>query len=445
MKSDTRPLKLIFTRKILFSVCFMLFFWALFDALISIMTPIAIKNAGFSNTSLGLIIGFSSLAGAIFDFLLSKYLTRTHFRRIFLLMFLCCFAYPLVLTGAKSLWLFLIAMVIWGLYYDLNNFGSLDFVGRKFGEHTNAVSFFLMDFSTNMGYMLFSLVFAAGIVLTATPQTLLFLYLMLFLSFSGYLSLLYFNRKEKKDFIPDRRLHSFSFFVEAKLWLRINKIIFPLVILTLLFNIFDGFFWTLGPLLLASTPDIQTITSKLTQMQTDTVSTASVTSLTEFISTWFPVSDAMLLVYTVLIISIVIILFFFRSGLGKIRTAYIIFFFGALAMVLLIFLKNPLELFFPILFVIACSGFAMPLLDSAYADYVKNSYSVEKEIQGIQDFFVNVGYVIGPVLSGILADRFGYIRSFSFLGGFFMVVILAVLFFTPKNTTTASLKSLHKA
>src|SRR5260221_13134119 len=81
----------------LYVACLMLFFWTLFDGTVSYVTPLKISQAGFSDTTLGLIIGFSSVAGGVFDFLISKFLTNTHFRRLDLLMFALCFAYPLIL------------------------------------------------------------------------------------------------------------------------------------------------------------------------------------------------------------------------------------------------------------------------------------------------------------------------------------------------------------
>src|SRR5476651_1631208 len=91
-------------------VCIMLFFWSLFDGIGSYIAPLAITDDGLSKTMLGLVIGSSSFFGAIFDFLMSKYLRNTHFRRIYLLMFALCFTYPLILWHAKTIWIFLIAM-----------------------------------------------------------------------------------------------------------------------------------------------------------------------------------------------------------------------------------------------------------------------------------------------------------------------------------------------
>lgn len=133
-----------FSQRLLYLVSFMLFFWALFDGILGYLVPVVITSSGLSKTEMGLIFGFSSVAGAVFDFLLSKYLKNTHFRRIYLIMFACCFVYPLLLWQAKGIWLYLLAMSVWGLYYDLENFGNYDFVGRKAEEEEHASHFGVM-------------------------------------------------------------------------------------------------------------------------------------------------------------------------------------------------------------------------------------------------------------------------------------------------------------
>ncbi len=55
----------------------MLFFFTLFDGTVSYTAPLAMSQIGLSKTMLGMIIGTSSIFGAIFDFVLSKMLTNT--------------------------------------------------------------------------------------------------------------------------------------------------------------------------------------------------------------------------------------------------------------------------------------------------------------------------------------------------------------------------------
>jgi MFS family permease len=61
-------------------------------------------------------------------------------------------------------------------------------------------------------------------------------------------------------------------------------------------------------------------------------------------------------------------------------------------------------------------AFSAPSLNGAYADYVIRTPQYETEIEALQDFFTNLGYIIGPILAGFLADKTGNLNSFGFLG-----------------------------
>ena len=76
---------------------------------------------------------------------------------------------------------------------------------------------------------------------------------------------------------------------------------------------------------------------------------------------------------------------------------------------------------------------ASPSIDGAYADYISEAPQVEGQIQGLEDFAFNIGYVVGPILAGILADIFSIPIAFSILGfiGLFLAVVL--LRFTPTS------------
>lgn len=98
--------------KLLYMIATMLFFWAMFDGILGYLVPLVITQAGFSDTVMGIIFGSSSIVGGVFDFLLSKFLNNTHFRRLYLAMLAICALYPLILWQAKGIWMFLLAMAM---------------------------------------------------------------------------------------------------------------------------------------------------------------------------------------------------------------------------------------------------------------------------------------------------------------------------------------------
>jgi cyanate permease len=177
-----------FKHKTLYTVSLMLFFWSIYDGIISFISPILITERGFSNTLMGLIIGSSSMAGAVFDFILSKFLQNSYYRRLYLLMFGICFVYPLVLWQAKTIYLYLIAMALWGFYYDLQGFGNFDFVGREMETEEHASSFGVIGVFRSLGYLIAPLLVGLVIGQTLDWRPFALAWLFLLLSFFSIIS-----------------------------------------------------------------------------------------------------------------------------------------------------------------------------------------------------------------------------------------------------------------
>lgn len=390
-------------RKPLFLVSLMLFTWTLFDGTVSYISPLAITKAGFSETSLGLIIGSSSVAGAVFDFLLSKFMRNTHYRRVYLLMFVLSFLFPFLLWKASTIWMFFAAMAVWGFYYDLENFGNFDYVGRKLSQEEHARGFGIMSIFKNLGYMLAPLItgFIIGTYLDWKPYILMLIFL--FLSLIFYIALFVVARKNKQEFIADKEIKRKSFPKEISVWQHIIKLLFPVLILTMFLNILDAFFWTIGPI------------------------------IAENFSSIHPFNGLFMTAYSFPTLLAGWVVGNFAKKFGKKKTAFLSFSFGCLILSYFALAHNPL-IFLLIVFLSSCfTAIAWPAINGAYADYIAESPSYEKEIESIEDFFTNIGYVVGPILAGFLADKFGNITTFSLLGSTGAVIGILLIWITPRK------------
>jgi len=74
-----------------------------------------------------------------------------------------------------------------------------------------------------------------------------------------------------------------------------------------------------------------------------------------------------------------------------------------------------------------------PAINGAYADYINEAGRVENEINGLEDFFTNIGYVAGPMIAGFLVDLIGNTLTFSVLGVFGALSAVVLLVVTPKS------------
>lgn len=396
--------RLAVNRQPLFLASIMLFFWTLFDGSVSYISPLAIKQAGFSDTVLGLIIGSSSITGAAFDFLLSKFLHNTHFRRVYLIMLVLCFTFPIVMMQAKTIWIFLLAMAIWGIYFDLSNFGTFDFVGRKIENEEHASSFGIINVFKSLGYMLAPLII--GLILSSNSSITLSTYILMiiFLSIAClFFILLVTITKKGKELIQSKVAKTPVSFGELYLWKAIGKKLFPVLTLTLFFYIMDSFFWTIGPLIAESYKKLH------------------------------PFNGLFLTAYELPLLFIGWFIGNITQKFGKKRTAFYGFLIGSLFLCMFTFLHNLILIIFDVFMASIFLGLTIPALDGAYADYISETAKAEKEINALIDFSGNIAYIVGPISAGFLADKIGSATSFSIVGAVGVIIAIILIKFTPKK------------
>lgn len=396
--------KVGFSERLLYVLSFMLFFFAVFDGVLGYLVPIVVTSSGMSKTEMGFIFGSSSLFGGVFDFFLSKYLRNTHFRRIYLVMFCLCFVYPLILWSAKGLWLFLLAMAVWGLYFDLENFGNFDFVGRGTTEERHASHFGIISVFKALGYLVAPLI--AGILIGETIigwQPYIFAFVMIGISFLFFISLLIVGKRRVNRDENEHIRHKVNILREFFLWKGIGRVLLPVLMLTICFNILDAFFWTIGPLLAESFGNFHPFNGLFMTMY----------ELPPLLVGWFVGR--------------------ITNRFGKKKTAFSAFLLGSFMLLFLPVLKDPLAILILIFIASLFFGFSLPSINGAYGDYINETTTYEKEIAGLEDFATNVGYIIGPIFAGFLADKVGNIPSFTIFGFFGVIISIILLKTTPKS------------
>lgn len=391
------------THKSLYVLSLMFFFFVLFDGIVSFVTPLAITGAGISETMMGVIIGFSSLAGIFFDFLLCRVFKNTNFRKLLLLMFIVCLSYPLILWKAQSVFLFLIAMAMWGLYYDLFNLSSLDFVGRKVKKEEYVSSFGVIKVFSSLGYLLAPLIagLLIGKYLNFTPFGFAWLFLIIAILF--YFSLLFVSKREGKEYIDGSLLQTLSTLKELELWWKIGRFILPVLFLTLMINMIDATFWTIGPLL-----------------------SESLTNLGK-------AAGLFLVAYQLPPLFVGWIVGSITAKKGKKKTAFYALLIGSLFLSSFFLIENTYVLLITCFFASFFLSMAGPAAHGAHADYVVETSSASKEIVTLCDSFVNLGYIIGPILAGFLGQNFGHVYTFAILGSIGVIVAAVLILVTPKE------------
>ncbi|MDD4983816.1 MAG: MFS transporter [Candidatus ainarchaeum sp.] len=390
-----------FKHRALYAMAFLILFWTIFDGILEYIVPLVITGEAVSKTMMGIIIGTSSIAGFLFDILLCRIFKNATVRRMYLILFVICAFYPLILWQANTIWLYIIAMAIWGIYYDLFNVGRYDFVGRYVKKEEHASSFGLLSVFTAIGYLLSPLI--AGFVIQETVVFTPFIMSWFFLgiSFIFFIILLFTLKNGKANNVipkePEVKRR------ELYIWGQIGKLIFPVLIMTLMINVIDATFWTIGPLLVESWADLGILGSLF----------ISAYLLPPLFMGWIigPVTGL----------------------LGKKRTAIIALLLASIALIGFFFVPSHIVLIILALFIGLFVSVAYPANNSTYADYISESESVGTEIESQADIATNIGYVIGPILAGFLADTFGNIQAFGTIGIIGIGVSLILFLITPRK------------
>lgn len=382
-----------------------IFFWTIFDTIMTYITPLLIERNGFSNTLIGLIIGSSSIAGGLFDFIICKVFKNTHFRRVFLIMFALCFIYPILLWQAKTFWFFIFVMAVWGIYFDLYGFGAFDFIGRHTKKAAHAASFGLIQMFRALADIIAPLIIGLIIVVSIDWRTIAFGWLFLAIGFILFVILLVLMRKHptmKGAIIePVRRK---NLFIELHLWRKLGTLMMPVLFMTFYLFFIEAFFWTLAPLY------------------------AEDIAIKHF-------GGLFLAAYTLPALIVGWFISPLTKHFGKKRIALLGLLIGSLILSSFYYLSNPIIAIVAVFIASCFISMALPAIDAAYTDYISEAPQVEGEIESLEDFAFNMGYVVGPILAGVLADILSMAGAFSMLGLFGVILAIILLIITPRKIT----------
>ncbi|MBN2734120.1 MAG: MFS transporter [Methanomicrobiaceae archaeon] len=376
--------------------CMMILFFMLYDVIITYAVPLIVTEQGYSKTLLGIIFSTAAISGAFFDFVIYKIFKKAFYRTLFIFMFLVCVIYVFFIWSAHSFFVFVAAMAMWGFYYDLQSFGTLDLFSRYVPKKDLSSRFGVLQIFQASGCLLAPLI--AGFLIIDTVGWEPFVTALVFLSVSAFFFLLLLREAAgKQQFIPSDEIHTTKTLAEEfGLWRIVGSMLFPLLLLISVSTVFDAFFITIGPIVAENLP------------------------LEPFDGLFMVAFFAPPLIIGGLIGSVTKIF-------GEKKTALIGLFIGSSILTTISFIESPLIIIL-IVFISTCfTCMLTPVSNSISAHCIQETPKFEKEVQELSDFFFNIGYIIGPVFAGIIADTFGEIKTFSVLGG--IGIIFAIILF----------------
>jgi MFS family permease len=388
--------------KLIYTFGAMILFFMIFDGIVAYLAPVVILEHGFSKTVVGLILSAAAVSGVVFDLLIYRIFKTAFYRKLFTVMFFAGFACLFAIWNADSIILYLAAMALWGFYYDLRGFGTIDFISRHSKNKEIASNFGIIQIFQAIGYILAPLVAGFLIFETVSWEPFAAASVFLFISIFFFVMLL-LEARGKKQFIPPTE-HSARGGIKEEItaWKNVGGVILPILALGAFSTLFDSFFMTIGPILAESLP-----------ME--------------------PFDGIFMFAYYFPPLLIGGLIGSLTKRFGNKNTVVFGLFIGAVILSTIGLFGSSWMLVL-IVFMSACFTCVMnPVVQSTYTHCIHSAPKVKKEVQELGDLFSNVGYIIGPIVAGIIADNLGNTGAFSALGLIGVAFAILLFVFMPKK------------
>jgi len=387
-------------RAVLLSV--MLFFVYLGDGILSDWAPSFIQNSLDSSLAMGLVISFSSIVGFGADLIFPQFLKSLSTRKMLLMaigsslifcgVLLWSIAWPIIIF-------FLLAMGIWGIFYELLGFGGQSFVATSIPAEYRSGVWAIMSAFRSLAYFIGPvigsfLVISKGdywVVAVATVCVVL-----------GYLFWLIMG-KNHKDSTVDEPIERVNIVTELKRWKVLFEHVWPVLILSLMMGIVDATYWTTGTVF------------------SDNLAKES----------WL--GGMFLPFYTLPMVFVGVIVAKWGVYKGKKKLAEIFMLISGLLLTLLGINGSVALVLIISLLVGTMLSFSWPLTDAVYSDIVNRMGKEGKHMVGLSGSTVSVAYIIGPILAGLISSYVGEKNTFVVMGIVMIIVAVILLVVTPKK------------
>jgi MFS family permease len=387
----------IFPRVLSLSV--ILFFIFLGDAILSYWVPNFLQESlNGSSLVMGLVFSFSSIVGLVTDLVFPSLLKSFTVKRLVLCAGLLGVAFlGMLMVGTKlpNIWVFLIAMSIWGIFYEFLGFGSQQFIADSVPLKLRASGWAILGTFKNLAFF-FGPIIAGWLLLSGK-------YVLAgvtgFFMISGITILTLVSKKHERPI--SIQISEVNLWRELDHWRVLFVHVWPIIILFI--GLIDATFWTTGAVWMK------------------TLSEESV---------W---GNFLLPVYQMpaLFMGFVVAKWGIYKGKKKMAMKFLAL--SSIFLILLVF-NLPIPIYILCIFMSSLMlGVAYPLIDATYSDIVARMGRERKHLVGLSNSTSTIAYIIGPVVAGYSSGIVGSKATFAMVGAATLVVSVILFFVTPKK------------
>lgn len=390
----------MFSPLIIFSL--IMFFISLADGIMSYVAPVYIEKFVSNSFIMGLIISFSSLVGIVCDFLFSKWFPDKPYTFFIWNTLLLAIAFPLsLLFFPPTVTVFLVAMAIWGIYYELIGFSNFHFIAAFQTHDQYASSWGLLESFKSAAYMIGPLL--AGLLININfklsfTATIGFGIASIF-GFTVFLKSFHHHRRIFNPVNP----HKPSFLHTFRAWSTLWRKIWPIYLFLFTLSTVSSTFWTVGTLLSESLRDLH------------------------------PYGGLLISAHMLPSVFIGFLAGFAARPFGKKRAAFLAGLLSGLILIPIGFVSNIPILLTLVFLSSAFGAVCWPEISATFEDYVIRLGKSGEDMIGLQSSAISLSYIIGPVIAGFVATQIGNQFTFSVVGLTLALVSIFALIFVPRK------------
>lgn len=395
--SDTK-LNPLWTKVAFFAL--VTFFIFLADSVLSFWAPNLMSDKLGSPFIMGLVFSFSSIVGLLSDLILPQIIKNLSFIKM---LFIACFLgimFALLLVLGLS-WpqiaIFLLAMAIWGIYYEFLSFADQEFVTGHIPFDMHASVWGILGVFKNLAYFLGPLL--APLVLLRSEKYIGFGAILM--SIIALMFLYFFYKVKPVKLVVD--VKKINILDEIAKWKVLFTRIWPVITLSFVVGLIDSFFWTSGAVL---TEDL---------------------ARQSFWGGWF------LSLYMLPSLFVGFAIARWRPYQGKKKLAEYLFLISGVLLFLLGHQKTITLVLLLGLFASTFIAIGYPLIQAVISDFLGRMGKSKRHLLGFSASSISLGYILGPTIAGFISSYVGEKLSFSYLGVFVVLVSFVLLFLTPKK------------
>jgi MFS family permease len=391
------------TRSLIFPAHVSLLFLVAFsDALLSYIIPVFLEQHLINTLIFGMIMSIPSLIGLMVDFWIGTFGVRALYRNLIVFAVLSLLLLPLVLILLPSTpFYFVIAMMLWGLYYEFMHFSNFQIINHQFEPKKHALGWGIISGTKNTAYLIGPLI--AGGLLVLNPSltqafrlplivTLLALPLVLFLRSRTNAS---HHRASASSSLSLSQTLSLAYILLTKVW--------PLVACIIMLYMMDAAFWTIGILLSQSLKDT------------------------------LPLGGLLITAYVLPSLLVAGLIYPLSKPWGKKRIGIVATAVAGIIYSSLFLVPSSIVLIGVVFTAALFHAIAIPELLSAFEDYIDRLDHLGNIMISIESFAASIGYILGPLIAGALALAFTFPQTLSLMGLLMTIIAFISLIIVPRK------------